>query len=82
MDRFYNGQALLPYSPDNVKEAVGIFVSYGYVLEAYQENLQHIADRGLWDSPHVVEAGYAPLFPIGWLFGLKNPNNSLINVSV
>ncbi len=45
IDRFYNGQSFLPDNPENVKEVVGILESYGYVLEAYQENLQHIADR-------------------------------------
>ena len=45
IDRFYNGQSLLPDNPDNVKEVVGILDSYGYVLDAYQKNLQHIADR-------------------------------------
>ena len=45
IDRFYNGQSLLPDNPDNVKEVVGILDSYGYVLNAYQINLQHIADR-------------------------------------
>jgi CO2 hydration protein len=45
IDRFYNGQSLLPDTPNNVKEVVGILDSYGYVLDAYQINLQHIADR-------------------------------------
>jgi CO2 hydration protein len=45
IDRFYQGQSLLPDTPNNVKEAVGILESYGYVLDAYQHNLQHIADR-------------------------------------
>jgi CO2 hydration protein len=45
IDRFYNGQSLLPDTPNNVKEVVGILDSYGYVLDAYQKNLQHIADR-------------------------------------
>jgi CO2 hydration protein len=45
IDRFYNGQSLLPDNPQNVKEVVGILDSYGYVLNAYQINLQHIADR-------------------------------------
>jgi CO2 hydration protein len=44
IDRFYNGQSLLPDSPDNLKEVVGILDSYGYVLDAYQKNLLHIAD--------------------------------------
>jgi CO2 hydration protein len=45
IDRFYNGQSLLPDNPRNVQEVVGILESYGYVLDAYQINLQHIADR-------------------------------------
>jgi CO2 hydration protein len=45
IERFFNGQSFLPDTPNNVKEVVGILESYGYVLEAYQENLQHIADR-------------------------------------
>ncbi len=45
IDRFYNGQSLLPDTPNNVKEVVGILDSYGYVLDAYQKNLQHIADQ-------------------------------------
>jgi CO2 hydration protein len=45
IDRFYNGQSLLPDNPNNVKEVVGILDSYGYVLDAYQKNLQHIADQ-------------------------------------
>ena len=45
IDRFYNGQSLVPDNPENVKEVVGILDSYGYVLNAYQVNLQHIADR-------------------------------------
>jgi CO2 hydration protein len=45
IERFYNGQGLLPDTPLNVQEVVGILESYGYVLDAYQKNLQHIADR-------------------------------------
>jgi CO2 hydration protein len=45
IDRFYSGQSLLPDNPNNVKEVVGILESYGYVLKAYQKNLQHIADQ-------------------------------------
>jgi CO2 hydration protein len=45
IDRFFNGQALVPDTPQNVAEVVGILESYGYVLDAYQQNLQHIADR-------------------------------------
>ncbi|PSB53811.1 CO2 hydration protein, partial [Chamaesiphon polymorphus] len=45
IDRFYQGQSFLPDNPTNVKEVVGILDSYGYVLDAYQKNLQYIADR-------------------------------------
>ncbi len=45
IDRFYNGQSLLPDNPQNVQEVVGILDSYGQVLAAYQKNLLHIADR-------------------------------------
>jgi CO2 hydration protein len=45
IDRFYQRQCLLPDNPHNVKEVVGILESYGYVLDAYQRNLQHIAER-------------------------------------
>jgi CO2 hydration protein len=45
IDRFYNGQSLLPDNPHNVKEVVGILDSYGQVLDAYHKNLLHIADR-------------------------------------
>jgi CO2 hydration protein len=45
IDRFYHGQSLLPDNPHNVKEVVGILESYGYVLAAYQQNLQHIAEK-------------------------------------
>lgn len=39
------GEALLPDSPDNVLEVVGILKSYGHVLDAYQINLTYIADH-------------------------------------
>jgi CO2 hydration protein len=45
IDRFYEGQSLLPDNPQNVQEVVGILDSYGQVLDAYQQNLLHIADR-------------------------------------
>ncbi|MDS3860185.1 CO2 hydration protein [Thermosynechococcaceae cyanobacterium BACA0444] len=40
-----SGQALLPDSPQNVMEVVGILKSYGIVLQAYAENLIYIADH-------------------------------------
>jgi CO2 hydration protein len=45
IDRFYNGQCFLPDNHRNLQEVVGILESYGYVLDAYQKNLQHIADQ-------------------------------------
>ncbi len=45
IDRFQEGQALLPDSPQNVLEVVGILKSYGIVLEAYWKNLIYIADH-------------------------------------
>ncbi len=43
--RLENGAALLPDSPTNVKEVVGILKSYGIVLDAYYKNLIYIADH-------------------------------------
>lgn len=43
--RLENGGALLPDSPRNVTEMVGILKSYGVVLDAYQKNLRYIADN-------------------------------------
>lgn len=49
LDTIFNalqsGQALLPDSPQNVMEVVGILKSYGIVLKAYAENLIYIADH-------------------------------------
>lgn len=43
--RLLTGEALLPDSPENVLEVVGILKSYGVVLEAYWKNLIYIADH-------------------------------------
>ena len=43
--RLEDGGALLPDSPRNVTEMVGILKSYGVVLDAYQKNLRYIADN-------------------------------------
>jgi len=43
--RLEEGGALLPESPDNVIEVVGILKSYGHVLDAYWQNLVYIADH-------------------------------------
>ena len=40
-----SGGALLPDTPDNVLEVVGILKSYGVVLDAYYKNLIYIADH-------------------------------------
>lgn len=43
--RLLAGDALLPDSPENVLEVVGILKSYGVVLDAYWKNLIYIADH-------------------------------------
>lgn len=45
IDRLEQGGALLPESPENVVEVVGILKSYGVVLDAYQRNLNYIAEH-------------------------------------
>jgi CO2 hydration protein len=45
LERLETGGALLPDSPQNVKEVVGILKSYGVILDAYNRNLIDIADR-------------------------------------
>lgn len=45
IDRLESGQALLPDTPENVLEVVGVLKSYGVVLDAYQRNLKYIADH-------------------------------------
>jgi CO2 hydration protein len=45
IDRLLHGQALLPDSPENVQDVVGILKSYGVVLDAYWRNLLYIADH-------------------------------------
>ena len=39
------GEGLLPDSPENVIEVVGILKSYGIVLDAYSRNLNYIAEH-------------------------------------
>ena len=39
------GKALLPDTPENLIEVVGILKSYGVVLDAYSQNLCYIADQ-------------------------------------
>jgi CO2 hydration protein len=45
IERLEAGGALLPDSPENVTEVVGILKSYGIVLDAYSVNLNYVADR-------------------------------------
>ncbi len=43
--RLENGGGLLPDTPENVIEVVGILKSYGVVLDAYSKNLNYIAQK-------------------------------------
>jgi CO2 hydration protein len=45
IQRLQRGETLLPDTPQNVCEVVGILKSYGVVLEAYYQNLIYIADH-------------------------------------
>ncbi len=45
IERLQKGEALIPDSPENVLEVVGILKSYGVVLEAYSKNLIYIAEH-------------------------------------
>lgn len=45
IERLESGGALLPDSPDNVMEVVGILKSYGVVLDAYWRNLIYISEH-------------------------------------
>ncbi|MBD2042419.1 CO2 hydration protein [Microcoleus sp. FACHB-672] len=45
IDKLEAGDALLPDSPENVLEVVGILKSYGVVLDAYSRNLIFIAEH-------------------------------------
>ena len=45
INRLKAGDALLPDTPENVVEVVGILKSYGVVLDAYHKNLLYIADH-------------------------------------
>lgn len=45
IERVESGGALLPESPGNLLEVVGILKSYGIVLDAYSRNLKYIADE-------------------------------------
>ena len=45
IERLMSGGVLLPESPTNVIEVVGILASYGIVLDAYSINLIYAADN-------------------------------------
>jgi CO2 hydration protein len=45
IERLKAGSALLPDSPENVMDVVGILKSYGIVLDAYSRNLNYIAEN-------------------------------------
>jgi len=45
IDRLVDGGTLLPDTPENLKEVVGVLDSYGIVLDAYSKNLIYIADH-------------------------------------
>jgi CO2 hydration protein len=45
IDRLLVGEALLPDTPGNLVEVVGILKSYGVVLDAYSKNLIYIAEN-------------------------------------
>lgn len=45
IERLESGGALLPDSPENVMEVVGILKSYGVVLDAYWRNLIYISEH-------------------------------------
>jgi CO2 hydration protein len=45
LDRLMTGGVLLPDSPSNVEEVVGILKSYGIVLDCYSKNLIYIANE-------------------------------------
>ena len=44
VDRLLSGGTLLPNTPENLQEVVGVLKAYGIVLDAYAINLQHIAN--------------------------------------
>jgi CO2 hydration protein len=45
IERILGGQTLLPDTPENALEVVGILKSYGVVLDAYYQNLIYIAEH-------------------------------------
>ena len=45
VSRLLSGGTLLPNTPDNLKEVIGVLKAYGVVLDAYAINLQYIANH-------------------------------------
>ncbi|MGD1912451.1 MAG: CO2 hydration protein [Rivularia sp. (in: cyanobacteria)] len=45
IERLLSGDALLPDTPENLLEVVGVLHSYGVVLDAYSKNLIYFADN-------------------------------------
>ncbi|MGB7087023.1 MAG: CO2 hydration protein [Phormidesmis sp.] len=45
INRLVAGKPLLPDTPDNLKEVVGVLDAYGVVLDAYSKNLIYIAQQ-------------------------------------
>jgi CO2 hydration protein (ChpXY) len=45
IERILSGKTLLPDTPENTLEVVGILKSYGVVLDAYYQNLIYIAEH-------------------------------------
>ncbi|MEM9922194.1 MAG: CO2 hydration protein [Cyanobacteria bacterium P01_D01_bin.50] len=45
IERLLSGDALLPDTPENLIEVVGVLHSYGVVLDAYSKNLIYFADN-------------------------------------
>ncbi len=45
IERLLSGEALLPDTPENVIEVVGVLHSYGIVLDAYSKNLIYFAEN-------------------------------------
>ncbi|MEB3295898.1 MAG: CO2 hydration protein [Synechococcales bacterium] len=44
LQRLEKGESMLPDTPTNFLEVIGILESYGHVIDAYQVNLRYIAD--------------------------------------
>lgn len=45
IERLVTGKTLLPETPENLKEVVGVLDAYGVVLDAYSKTLLHIAEQ-------------------------------------